>query len=198
MRTLKNTGRGQKAEEQHGSRRSSSGIKSQFPKKQYNRQYINRQNEDKPQASKVLGAFSMCSLTRQEELEEMFGKYGKLEKTIRVLDRQGKPRGYAFITFQKKEDAGRARGALDGSVIYRRVMRVDYSLTLRPHHPTPGSYQSRADQRGPGPRRWSRSPKSRSPRSRHRHMRRSTSTFKKSASTYRRFPSTYRRRSKPS
>ena len=88
MRTLKNTGRGQKAEEQHGSRKSSSGIMSQFPKKQYN-----RQNDDKPQASKVLRACVLSSLTRQAKLEEMFVKYGKLKKAIRVLDRQGKPRG---------------------------------------------------------------------------------------------------------
>ena len=191
MRALKNTGKGQKAEEQYGSRRSSSGRKSQSPKKQYNRQNISRQDEDKPQVSEVLGAVGLSSLTRQAELEEMFGKYGKLEKAILVLDRQGKPRGYAFITFQKEEDAGRARKALTCSVVHGRVMRVDYSLTLRPHHPTPGGYHGRANQRVPSPRRSTRSPKSRSARSRTRHMRRSASTFKKSASTY-------RRRSKPS
>ena len=107
----------------------------------------------------------------------MFGKHRKLEKAILVLDRKGKPRGYAFITFQKEEDASRARKALTGSVLHGRVMRVDYSLTLRPHHPTPGGYHGRANQRVPSPRRSTRSPKSQPPRSRPPHMRRSASTF---------------------
>ena len=65
------------------SRRSSSGVRRQSPKKQYNRQYSSRQEADKPQVSNVLGAFGLSSVTRQTELEDMFGKHGKLEKVNR-------------------------------------------------------------------------------------------------------------------
>ena len=64
------------------SRRSSSGVKSRSPK----RQYIRRQDADKPQVSNVLGAFGLSSVTRQAELEDMFGKHGKLEKVTRLYD----------------------------------------------------------------------------------------------------------------
>ena len=80
----------------------------------------------------MLGAFGLCSVTRQAELEEMLGKHGKLEMVILVLDRKGRPRGYAFITFQKEEDASRTRKALTGIVLHGRVMRVDYSKSRLP------------------------------------------------------------------
>ena len=46
-------------------------------------------------------------------MEKEFGKFGPLEKLNVVLDgKTGRSRGFAFVTFQKVEDATEARNAL--------------------------------------------------------------------------------------
>lgn len=49
-------------------------------------------------------------------------------------------RGFGFVYFKEQSDATRARDALNGIDIDDRKIRVDYSVTHRPHTPTPGEY----------------------------------------------------------
>lgn len=61
---------------------------------------------DQPEPSKVLGVFGMSLNTRQRDLEEIFGKFGALEKCVLVMDRfQERSRGFGFVTFERQEDA---------------------------------------------------------------------------------------------
>ncbi|RKO91586.1 hypothetical protein BDK51DRAFT_13193, partial [Blyttiomyces helicus] len=91
--------------------------------------------------SNVLGAFGLSLLTKEKDLERIFGEHGKLESVTIIYDHgTGKSRGFGFITFADQDNAAAAKKALDGLVLNDRQMRVDYSLTHKPHHPTPGRY----------------------------------------------------------
>ena len=51
-------------------------------------------------------------------MEKEFGKFGPLEKLNVVLDgKTGRSRGFAFVTFEKVEDATEARNAMADSGI---------------------------------------------------------------------------------
>ena len=52
----------------------------------------------------------------------------------------GNSRGFGFIYFEYLEDAIAARRACNGICLHGRRIRVDYSITRRPHSPTPGVY----------------------------------------------------------
>merc|ERR1719384_68260 len=101
----------------------------------------NRENPDK---SKCVGVFGLSLYTTERELEKEFGKFGPLEKYQVVLDgHSGRSRGFAFIYFETIDDASEARKAMDGKELDGKPIRVDFSITKRPHTPTPGRYMGR-------------------------------------------------------
>merc|ERR550534_691611 len=101
----------------------------------------NRENPDK---SKCLGVFGLSLYTTERELEKEFGKFGPLEKCQVVLDgHSGRSRGFAFIYFESIDDATEARKEMDGKELDGKPIRVDFSITKRPHTPTPGRYMGR-------------------------------------------------------
>lgn len=55
----------------------------------------------------------------------------------------GKSRGFAFVYFESQKDATEAKDECTGMEIDGRRIRVDYSITKRPHTPTPGIYMGR-------------------------------------------------------
>ncbi|RCH93992.1 transformer 2 beta [Rhizopus azygosporus] len=94
-----------------------------------------------PEMSNILGVFGLSLRTREEDLEDEFRKFGAIEKVTIVYDhRTNRSRGFGFVYFQDQEDATRARDAMNGKDIDGRKIRVDYSVTHRPHTPTPGQY----------------------------------------------------------
>merc|ERR1712071_513858 len=98
--------------------------------------------------SKILGIFGMSLYTDQRKLEDLFGKYGRVEKVTLVLDRgTGRSRGFGFVTMDHPDDAKDAREGLNGMIVDDRKVRVDFSITKKAHEPTPGEYQGRPDQR---------------------------------------------------
>merc|ERR1712183_376041 len=77
-------------------------------------------------------------------LEKEFSKFGSLEKCQVVLDgHSGRSRGFAFVYYENIEDSTEARNEMNGIELDGRKIRVDYSITKRPHTPTPGMYMGR-------------------------------------------------------
>lgn len=96
---------------------------------------------DDPEMSNILGVFGLSLRTREIDLEEVFREFGTIEKVTIVYDhRSNRSRGFGFVYFKDQGEATRARDALNGIDIDDRKIRVDYSVTHRPHTPTPGEY----------------------------------------------------------
>ncbi|KAG2232656.1 hypothetical protein INT48_004256 [Thamnidium elegans] len=96
---------------------------------------------DDPEMSNILGVFGLSLRTREIDLEEVFREFGTIEKVTIVYDhRVSVSRGFGFVYFKDQNEASRARDALNGMDIDDRKIRVDYSVTHRPHTPTPGEY----------------------------------------------------------
>ena len=55
----------------------------------------------------------------------------------------GRSRGFCFIYYDDMYDAKVAKNACCGMDLDGRRIRVDYSITQRPHTPTPGIYMGR-------------------------------------------------------
>jgi transformer-2 protein len=92
----------------------------------------------------VLGVFGLNFQTEERDLRRAFEKYGKLDKVKLVTDpRTNRSRGFAFIYFDKVEDAEDAKDRVHGSTIDGNHVRVEYSISNREHNPTPGVYMGR-------------------------------------------------------
>ncbi|KAI8377218.1 hypothetical protein EDC96DRAFT_571480 [Choanephora cucurbitarum] len=104
-----------------------------------------------PEMSNILGVFGLSLRTREVDIEEVFSDFGSLEKVTIVYDhRSNRSRGFGFVYFKDQADATRARDALNGIEIDDRQIRVDYSVTHRPHTPTPGEYMGERKSTGSG------------------------------------------------
>ncbi|KAG5262047.1 hypothetical protein AALO_G00291560 [Alosa alosa] len=98
----------------------------------------------KPDPSCCLGVFGLSLYTTERDLREVFSKYGPLEDVSIVYDQQSRrSRGFAFVYFENREDAKEAKEQANGMELDGRRIRVDYSITKRPHTPTPGIYMGR-------------------------------------------------------
>jgi len=94
-----------------------------------------------PMPSSVLGVFGLSIRTQERDLDEEFARFGRVEKVTIVYDqRSDRSRGFGFIKMASPEDAGRCIQELNGVELNGRRIRVDYSVTDRPHAPTPGEY----------------------------------------------------------
>lgn len=101
-------------------------------------------NRYNPDPSPVLGVFGLSLYTGERDLREMFSKYGPLKEVQIVYDHQtGRSRGFSFVYFEDVEDAIDAKEHCNGLEIDGRRIRVDYSITKRPHTPTPGVYMGK-------------------------------------------------------
>lgn len=79
--------------------------------------------------------------TNEYQIRDLFTKYGKIERIQVVLDaKTGRSRGFCFVYFEDMNDAKVAKDNTNGLEIDNRRIRVDYSITQRPHTPTPGVY----------------------------------------------------------
>lgn len=93
------------------------------------------------QPTNVLGVFGLSIRTREADLEAEFSRYGKVEKVVIVYDqRSDRSRGFGFVTMKDVQDASACISELNGLDLHGRPIRVDYSVTTKPHQPTPGQY----------------------------------------------------------
>nr|BAB92956.1 cold inducible RNA-binding protein beta [Dryophytes japonicus] len=64
--------------------------------------------------------------TEEQNLEQVFGKYGQISEVVVVKDRETqRSRGFGFVTFENPEDAKDAMEAMNGKSVDGRQIRVD-------------------------------------------------------------------------
>uniref|UniRef100_UPI00358E3333 transformer-2 protein homolog alpha-like n=1 Tax=Myxine glutinosa TaxID=7769 RepID=UPI00358E3333 len=103
-----------------------------------------RRKQMNPEPNECLGIFGLSYNTTVQDLREIFTRYGPLSDVSVVLDQQtGRPRGFAFVSFENIDDARDAKEQANGMEVDGRNIRVDFSITKRPHTPTPGIYMGR-------------------------------------------------------
>ncbi|NP_001298164.1 transformer-2 sex-determining protein [Stomoxys calcitrans] len=103
-----------------------------------------RNNREKPIPCRCLGVFGLSVNTTQPQIREIFGKFGPIESIQVVMDAQTRrSRGFCFIYYKYLADAEAARDNCCGLEVDGRRIRVAYSITERPHTPTPGAYRGR-------------------------------------------------------
>ncbi|KAF8514822.1 hypothetical protein BU17DRAFT_30699, partial [Hysterangium stoloniferum] len=95
-----------------------------------------------PNPSNVLGVFGLSIRTQERDLEDQFNRFGRVDKVTIVYDQRqsDRSRGFGFIRMSTVEEATRCIQELNGVDLNGRRIRVDYSVTDRPHAPTPGEY----------------------------------------------------------
>uniref|UniRef100_A0A3P8W3B1 Transformer-2 protein homolog beta n=1 Tax=Cynoglossus semilaevis TaxID=244447 RepID=A0A3P8W3B1_CYNSE len=104
-------------------------------------------NRANPDPSTCLGVFGLSLYTTERDLREVFSRYGPLAGVNVVYDqRTGRSRGFAFVYFERMEDSKEAMERANGMELDGRRIRVDFSITKRPHTPTPGIYMGRPTQ----------------------------------------------------
>ncbi|RHZ78149.1 hypothetical protein Glove_167g53 [Diversispora epigaea] len=118
-------------------KRSRSPIRSRDRSR--GRRRISRRDE--PDPSHVLGVFNLSLRTTEKDLQSIFERYGRVNQVTIVYDhRSDRSRGFGFVYMNSVEEASIAKDKTNGMEVNGRNMRVDYSLTQRPHTPTPGEY----------------------------------------------------------
>ncbi|KAI0751225.1 hypothetical protein C8Q80DRAFT_1119074 [Daedaleopsis nitida] len=108
-----------------------------------------RSRSPAPTPSNVLGVFGLSIRSTERDLDDEFSRFGRVEKVVIVYDqRSDRSRGFGFITMSTVDEAGRCIKELNGVELNGRRIRVDYSVTDRPHAPTPGEYMGHRRRRG--------------------------------------------------
>ena len=76
----------------------------------------------------------------EDELEELFSKYGRVEKVQIMVDPHSREsRGFGFVHMSTSEEADAAKEALTGEERYGRVITIEKarrnraSMSLHPH-----------------------------------------------------------------
>nr|AGW99165.1 TRA-2 [Mayetiola destructor] len=101
-----------------------------------------------PPQTKCLGVFGLSANTSEDKIYEIFSKFGKIKRINVIFDtKTGRSRGFCFVYFKHLSDAVDAKKSCSGMEIDNRRIRVDFSITNRPHEPTPGVYKGRRTSR---------------------------------------------------
>ncbi|XP_054838793.1 transformer-2 protein homolog beta isoform X1 [Eublepharis macularius] len=107
-------------------------------------QLIRDNSAANPDPNCCLGVFGLSLYTTERDLREVFSKYGPIADVSIVYDQQSRrSRGFAFVYFESVDDAKEAKERANGMELDGRRIRVDFSITKRPHTPTPGIYMGR-------------------------------------------------------
>uniref|UniRef100_A0AAV2K4M4 Transformer-2 protein homolog beta n=1 Tax=Knipowitschia caucasica TaxID=637954 RepID=A0AAV2K4M4_KNICA len=109
-------------------------------------------NRANPDPNACIGVFGLSLYTTERDLRDVFSKYGPLADVSIVYDQQSRrSRGFAFVYFENTADSKEAKERANGMELDGRRIRVDFSITKRPHTPTPGIYMGRPTYGGGGP-----------------------------------------------
>ena len=101
--------------------------------------------------------------TSTERLREAFARYGGVDSAAVMTDREtGRSRGFGFVEMSSPEAAEQAIGALNGSSLDGRMIRVDKATPRGTAPPRSGAPDRRSSGSGPGGPSWA--PGARHPR----------------------------------
>lgn len=90
--------------------------------------------------------------TDEAGLESAFGAFGDVSDVKIITDRDtGRSRGFGFVTMKTDEEAEAAMGALNGSMLDGRALRVNVAEARKPRS-SGGGYSSDRGDRGGRPR----------------------------------------------
>jgi len=82
--------------------------------------------------------------TTEEELRDLFGKHGRVERVSLPHDRAtGKPRGFAFVEMPDDVEADRAIRALNGATFGGRTLKVNEARPTPERAEPPGNGEHR-------------------------------------------------------
>ncbi|XP_047075589.1 serine/arginine-rich splicing factor SR45a-like isoform X1 [Lolium rigidum] len=123
-----------------------------------------RSRDDLRNPGNNLYVTGLSTRTSSSDLEKFFSKEGKVLDCHIVVDPRSKePRGFAFVTMEKVEDARRCIKHLHRSVLEGRLISVAKAKRTRERTPTPGEYCGpRGGRARSSPRRSSRGSRDRS------------------------------------
>jgi len=83
--------------------------------------------------------------TTDQDLEEIFGKFGKILKAQVMKDPHTREsRGFGFVNFDLNDDANAAMAALNGTTLDDKTIGVEKARRGRARTPTPGQYHGPA------------------------------------------------------
>ncbi|ODQ65238.1 translation initiation factor 3, RNA-binding subunit [Nadsonia fulvescens var. elongata DSM 6958] len=83
---------------------------------------------ENPDESPALRISNLSEEANEQDLRELFGGFGPLERVHVVKDREtGRPRGFAFVTFMSRMSAERAKKVMDGHGFDNLIMSVDFA-----------------------------------------------------------------------
>jgi RNA recognition motif-containing protein len=89
----------------------------------------------------------------QEELQEAFGSYGRVNSVKIIIDREtGNPRGFAFVEMADNAEGQKAIEGLNGFQLQGRALSVNEARPRTPGGPGGGGGFSGGGSRGGGPR----------------------------------------------
>lgn len=64
----------------------------------------------------------------EDELRDLFGKIGRVIRIFIARDKvTGLPKGFAFVTFESRDDAARAIAELNDIRMYHMVLKVEWT-----------------------------------------------------------------------
>jgi RNA recognition motif-containing protein len=93
--------------------------------------------------SKKLFVGSLDWNTSEEELESLFAKYGEVEEAIIIKERDGRSKGFGFVTFANDEEADKATEELNGTQLGKRTIVVNEARPPKPRGDFGGGYGHR-------------------------------------------------------
>ncbi|KAJ2230599.1 transformer 2 beta [Coemansia sp. RSA 485] len=129
----RNSGRGGSRERDYNIRGSGGRSRENTSGGRYNGRRDMEQRAE-PAPTRVLGIFGMSKFTNEQNLQDVFGKFGPIERIQIIRDsNDGRSRGYAFINMVNVDDAQAARDATTGTILHDRKVRVDFSISNKPH-----------------------------------------------------------------
>ncbi|CAH0481385.1 unnamed protein product [Peronospora belbahrii] len=84
---------------------------------------------------------NLATRTSQSELQELFEKYGRVNKCQVIVDPVTREsRGFGFVTYEDVRDAEDAVKELNDQEVQGRKIRVEHAKRKRGHEKTPGQY----------------------------------------------------------
>ncbi|KAF2076505.1 hypothetical protein CYY_002183 [Polysphondylium violaceum] len=115
------------------------------PEQQQQEQEQEQEEEDKRKSKKIKttnddgGEKEICSIfvsslpfeTKEEEIQQLFGKYGEIKSIRLIRDKRGKSKGICFIDYSNTAEAKKSL-ELNGHMIDKFSLRVEYSKNNPP------------------------------------------------------------------